>query len=125
MGDTRASPEGQNQAWELEFELATGAGLEAGAEEAEGWDLRPESGRDVEIGLGLGAEALLQAWSWGQRWDPLLSVMWQARQAVSLTPRGPGCRPPESRLRAYGIRCPPSAAPLGPRQSAPPPTWTS
>lgn len=36
MGDTRASPEGQNQAWELEFELATGTGLEAGRRKQRG-----------------------------------------------------------------------------------------
>lgn len=45
-GDTR----GQNQermlgrAWELESEEITGACLQAGVEEAEGWDWRPESG---------------------------------------------------------------------------------
>lgn len=44
-----------------------------------------------------------------------------AKRAASLTPPGPGCQPPESRLRACGTSNPPPAAPLGQRPSAPPP----
>lgn len=40
VGDTRASPEGQNQVWELEFEVDTGV-------KSGGWDrsrgMRPEA----------------------------------------------------------------------------------
>lgn len=53
---------------------------------------------------------------WNQRGPPET-----ARRAASLTPPGPGCRPPGSRLCACGTSCPPPAAPLGPRPSAPPP----
>lgn len=69
MGDTRASSESQHwegilgEAWKLEFEGLTGAGLEAGVEEAEGWDWGPEPEGDAGTGLGLGGGALGQAWS--------------------------------------------------------------
>lgn len=90
------------EAWKLELEGITGAGVETGVEEAEG----RTGGFNWEGMLG-------QAWGWGQRgtgaslgiWPSprtgpgqLPPVLWLVRPGVLLTPQGPEYQPPESRF---------------------------